>query len=55
MMSEMTTNSQISTMEPKTKKTKRSKLDQDRTTEKEITWRVISGEEEGENGVNRYR
>ena len=46
MNSKMTSNSQLLTTEPKNKnKNKLSKqLEQDRITETEITWRVISGE-----------
>ena len=45
MNSKMTTNSQLSTTEPKKQNQKLSKqLEQDRITETEITWRVISGE-----------
>ena len=41
------TNSQLSTTVPK--KQKLSKQNRKRITEMEITWRVISGEEKGEN------
>ena len=56
MNSKMTTNSQLSTTEPKIKnKNKLSKqLEQERTTEMEITWRVINrGVGGGEKG-KRY-
>ena len=51
MNSIMTTNSQLSTTKPKqkqkqTKQTTRTGID----SQKEITWRVISREVEGENG-----
>ena len=43
MNSKMTTNSQPSTTEPKKSKNKLSKqLEQERITEMEVTWRVIS-------------
>ena len=43
MNNKMTTNSQLSTIEPKKQKQKLSKqLEQDRITEMEITWRVIN-------------
>ena len=46
----MTTNSQLSTSEPKKQKQKLTKqLDQEQNREMEITWRVFSGEQEGEN------
>ena len=49
----MTANSQLLTTTPETKK-KKSKLskqlEQERITEMEITWRVISREGEGQNG-----
>ena len=59
MNGKMTTNSQLSTTEPKQKqkqkRKKQSKLEQNRITEMEITWKVISREgEQGEWG-NRYR
>ena len=59
MNSKMTTNSQLSTTEPKQKqkqkRKKQSKLEQNRITEMEITWKVISREgEQGEWG-KRYR
>ena len=47
MNSEMTTNSQLSTTEPK-RKTKANNYNRNRISEMEITWRVISGE--GERG-----
>ena len=48
----MTANSQLSTTTPKTKTKANSANNQNRnrTTEMEITWKVISWEEEGENG-----
>ena len=49
MYSKMTTNSQLSTTEPKTKQNKNKvskQLEQERITEMEITWRIISGEGE---------
>ena len=51
--SKMTTNSQLSTTEPKKNKNKNEiskQLYTDRITEMEITWRVISGEGEGRMG-----
>ena len=51
MNNKMTTNSQLSTTEPKNKTPELSKhYNMNRITEMEITWRVISGEEGGENG-----
>ena len=48
MNSKMTTNTQLSATEPEKKKNKLSKqLEQNRITEMEITWRVISEEGEG--------
>ena len=55
MNSKMTTNSQLSTTEPKKKKENKNKLSKqlewNRFTEIEITWRIISREreEKGEN------
>ena len=47
MNSKMTTNSQLSTTEPKTTKTnKANNLNRNRITEIEISWRVISRERE---------
>ena len=53
MNSKMTTNSQISTTEPKKNKNKNELSNQNRNrfTEMEITWRVISREKEVEWGV----
>ena len=53
----MTTNSQVSTAEPKTKTKTNSanKKNRNRITEMEITWRVISGEGEGGEWGKRYR
>ena len=45
MSSKMTTNSQLSTTEPKQKQ----KQTKQTRTEMEITWKVISGERNGEN------
>ena len=53
MNSKMTTNSQVSTTEPK--KQKLSKQNRNRITEMEITWRVISGERDGGEQGKRYR
>ena len=51
MKSKMTTNSQLSTTEPKKTKTNQANnQNKNRTTEMEITWRVISGEVERKNG-----
>ena len=54
MNSKMTTNSQLSTTEPKRNKNKNKlskQLEQERITEMEITWRVISrGVRGGERG-----
>ena len=52
MNSKMTTNSQLSTTEPKKQKQKQTKQTAKIGTESEmeITWRVISREEVGENG-----
>ena len=58
MNSKMTTNSQLSTPEPKKRKIKQSEQGQNqannlnrvRTTEMQITWRINSREKEGENG-----
>ena len=51
----MTTNSQLSTTEPKKNKNKANNYNRNRITEIEITWRVIIGDrEEGEWG-KRYR
>ena len=49
MNSKMTTNSQLSTTEPKNRnKDKLSRqLEQEQITEMEITWRVISREQNG--------
>ena len=54
MNSKMTINSQLSTTEPKKSKSKKkptqnqaNNKNKNRITEMEITWRVISGEEEG--------
>ena len=56
MNSKMTTNSQLSTTKPKKKKNELSKqLEQQQTTEIEITWRVISGEGEQAEWGKRYR
>ena len=62
MNSEMTTNSQLSTNEPKKikerkkQKQKLSKqLEQEQNREMDITWRDFSGEGEGTNGGKRYR
>ena len=49
MNSKMTTNSQLSTIEPKKNKTKQEQIyannqNRNRITEMEITWRVISWE-----------
>ena len=47
----MTTNSQLSTTEPKKMTTKTKKTTRTGTeSEMEITWRVFSGEGEGKNG-----
>ena len=54
----MITNSQLSTTEPKKQKqeNKLSKqLEQEQITEREIMWRVISGEGEGGECSKRYR
>ena len=53
----MTTNSQLSTTEPKKRKTMKTKTKQTtRTgTESDITWRVFSGEREERNRGARYR
>ena len=50
----MTTNSQLSTTEPKKKNTMKTSTKQttrirNRIREMEITWKVFSGEEEGRN------
>ena len=53
MNSKMTTNSKLSTTEPKKNKTKNKlskQLEQEQITEMEITCRVISREVEGMNG-----
>ena len=51
MNSKMTTNSKLSTTEPRKQKEKLNKQqERNRITEIEITWRVISGEEEGRMG-----
>ena len=58
MNSKMTTNSQLSTTEPKKMKTKMNKAsnsNSSRFTEMEITWRVISGEGVGIGWGKRYR
>ena len=62
MNSKMTTNSQLSTTEPKTKQNKTMKTNTKQTTttdtesrEMDITWRVFSGEEEGKNRGKRHR
>ena len=57
MKSKMTTNSQLSTTEPKQKqkRKKQSKLEQNRITEMEITWMVISGERDRGEWGKRYR
>ena len=47
----MTTNSQLSTTEPKKQKQKLSKqLEMNRITEMEVTWRIISGKGVREDG-----
>ena len=54
MNSKMTTNSQLSTTEPiktKTKQTTRTGTE----SQMEITWRVISGKREGENGGEKVQ
>ena len=58
MNSKMTAKSQLSTTERKKQKQNLSKQleqEQNRITEMEITWRVINGEREEENGGERYR
>ena len=57
MNSKMTTNSQLSTEHKKTKiKTRKANnWNRNRITEIEITWRVISGEEEEGEWGERYR
>ena len=50
MNSEMTTNSQLSTTEPKKQNEVSKQLDRNRITEMEITWRVIIREGERGNG-----
>ena len=47
MNSKMTTNSQVLRTTPETKQKLSKQLEQERITEMEITWRVISGEGEG--------
>ena len=47
----MTTNSQLSTTEPKKQTLSKKK---NRITEIGITWRVISGEEEGKRGKGTW-
>ena len=54
MNSEMTTNSQLSTTEPK-RKTKANNYNRHRISEMEITWRVVSGERERGECEKRYR
>ena len=56
MYSKMTTNSQISTTEPKKNKNKNELSNQNRNrfTEMEITWRVVSGERMGGEWGKRY-
>ena len=50
MNSKMTTNSQLTTMEPKNKNELSKQLERSRITEMEIMGRDISGEGEEENG-----
>ena len=56
MNNKMITNSQLSTTEPKkTKTNKANNQNRNRITEMEITWRVISGKDEGGEWGKRYR
>ena len=59
MNSKMTTNSQLSTTEPKNippqKQLLRKQLNRKGIREMDITWRVFSGVGEGRNGGRRYR
>ena len=56
MNNKMTTNSQLSTNEPKRKERQRKqKLSRKRIREMDITWRDFSGEGEGRNRGGRYR
>ena len=57
MNSKMTTNSQLSTTERKKTRTnsKQTTRTGNRISEMEITWTVISGEEEGGEWGKRYR
>ena len=56
MNSKTTINSQLSTTEPKKRKQKLSKqLEQEQTTEMEITWRVINRGVGGGEWEERYR
>ena len=56
MNNKMITNSQLSTTAPKkTKTNKANNQNRNRITEMEITWRVISGKDEGGEWGKRYR
>ena len=56
MNSKMTTNSQLSTTEPKkTRMNSANNWNRNRITEMEITWRIISREGEEEEWEKRYR
>ena len=55
MNSKMTTNSQLTTMEPKNKNELSKQLERSRITEMEITGRVISGGGQGRESRERYR
>ena len=51
MNSKMTTNLKLSTKPKKNKNELSKQLEQNRIREMEITWRIIHGEGEGENGA----
>ena len=54
-MSKMTTNSQLSTTEPKKQKQKLSNENRKRITKMEVMWRVISGVGVGDEWGKSYR
>ena len=51
----MTTNSQLSTTEPRKQKQNRANYNRNRITEMEITWMFISGDGERREWRKRYR
>ena len=55
MNSKMTANSQLLTTTPKTKTNSANNQNRNRSTEMEITWRIISGEVDGGEWGKRSR